>query len=275
MNQQEGFSTLDKQAYASPAYQRQNSGRWLFALKTFEHLLPKQGKLIRMTNNVMRIADDIADGDLPPPNGYARVDYLERIRGFIQIPNQPKDNFENYLSECLNLANSLGIDIRRELDLFFEHFLFDAKRLGTGQIFPQAQLDASFNTCARATIGGMLKVFGQSENNVENFLPLGRAFLGYQTLRDFDQDVARGLINIPLEAFYKHGIDPQAPFDRYSPGVRRWFNDQAVSGFNLLEQHQQIVRNIELPFLLTKGVLPLIYERPSRKYFKEVLAGIK
>ena len=275
MSRQEIFLRLDRQAYTSPAYTRPDSGRWLFAIKAFERLFPKRGELLRGVNVIMRRLDDIADGDRDPPGGYARVGYLQRKRGFIQNPDHPKDDLDHYILHCLGLAYSLGFDIKEELDSFFIYFLFDAARLGTGQIFPQVDLDAAFNACARGTIGGMLKVFGESENKVESLLPLGKAVLTHYTLRDFKPDITHGLVNIPLEAFSEHGIDPQELFDRFSPKVRSWFNSQAVLGLNLLEQHQQAVRNVGLPLLLRKGVLPLLYENPARTYFKEVLAGRK
>lgn len=276
MSHREVFSRLDREASASPAYNsgRAGSERWKFMLELLR-FFPKRGELLHGVSTTMRIIDDIADGDLPPPDGYTRVGYLERTRDFIQNPYNPEDDLDHYMLHCLDLASSLGIDIRNELDFFFIYFLFDAKRLGTGQIFPQADLDAAFNACARGTIGGMLKVFGESESKVESFLPLGKAFLTYQTLRDFKTDIAQGRINIPLGAFNELWIDPQGPLDRSSPGINSWFNSQAVLGLNLLEQHQQAVRNVGLPLLLRKGVLPLLYERPARTYFNEVLAGRK
>lgn len=275
MSRQEAFSRLDGQAYASLAYTRPDSGRWLFAIKAFERLFSKRGELLRGVNVIMRRLDDIADGDMDPPEGYTRVSYLQRKREFIQNPDHPKDDLDHYILHCLGLAYSLGFDIKEELDDFFIYFLFDAARLGTRQIFPQTELNKAFDACARGTIGGMLKVFGESESKVESLLPLGRAVLTHYTLRDSKPDIAHGLVNIPLEAFNEHGIDPKGPFDRSSPGVGSWFNSQAVLGLNLLEQHQQAVRNIGFPLLLRKGVLPLLYENPARTYFKEVLAGRK
>jgi len=61
------------------------------------------------------------------------------------------------------------------------------------------------------------------------------------------------------------------PFNRSSPGVRSWFNSQAVLGLNLLEQHRQAIRNISLPLLLKKVMLPTLYEKPAREYFNGVL----
>jgi len=275
MSRQEIFSRLDRQAYTSPAYTRPGSERWLFAIRTFERVFHKRGELLIGVNNIMRILDDIADGDLPPPDGYTSISYLQRKREFIQNQHEPEDELDHYLKYCTNVARLSGFEIEEELGCFFTYFLFDAARLGTGRIFPQADLDVAFNACARGTIGGMLKVFGESENKVEFFLPLGRAVLTHYTLRDFNSDITHGLANISLEAFSEHGIKPKGPFDRFSPGVRSWFNSQAVLGLNLLEQHRQTVRNIGLPLLLKRVILPTLYEKPARAYFKGVLAGGK
>lgn len=274
MSFKEAFSRLDGQAYASPAYTRPDSGRWLFVIRTFERLFPRRGGLLLGVNAIMRIIDDIADGDLPTPDGYTNVSYLQRKREFIQNQHEPEDEIDHYVQYCTDLAHSLGFDIREELDDFFIYFLFDAERLGTRQVFPQAKLNEAFEACARGTIGGMLKLFGENPDKSDSFLYLGKVVLTHYTLRDFELDIAKGLVNIPCEAFAEYRIDQEDFSDRFSPGVRSWFNSQAVLGLNLLEQHRQAVRNISLP-LLGKGVLPLLYENPARRYFKEVLAGRK
>lgn len=70
MSRHEIFSGLDRQAYTSPAHTRTDSGRWLFAIKAFERIFHKKGELLIGVNNIMRIFDDITDGDLPPPYGF-------------------------------------------------------------------------------------------------------------------------------------------------------------------------------------------------------------
>lgn len=270
----EDFSELRRTAYTSPAYQRPDSGLWLITIQATERIFHERGKLLIGVNTIMRILDDIADGDLDPPKGYTRVGYLQERRKFIQNPNSPEDKLDSYALHCINLAHSLGFDISEDLDDFFNYFIFDASRLKTSEIFPKTDLDDAYNACARATIRGMLKLLSENPDKSDLFSFIGQAVRIHYTLRDFEVDISKGLVNIPLEAFDENGINPEGPLDRFSPGVRRWFHNQAELGLNLLEQHQKTFREGRVP-LLARIIPPLLYVRSARACFEEVLSGRK
>lgn len=268
------FIHLNDQAFSSPAYQRSDSKFWIFCIKLFKYLFPKRGGLILGISTIMRNLDDIADGDQEPPRGFTRTSYLQRKRDFSMNPNNPEDDIDKYILHCTSLAHELGFNVGEELNDFFIYFMFDAKRLGTGRVFPRADLDNAYEACARATINGLVKVFGGTPDNFDILSIIGKAVRIHYTLRDFDIDMAKGLVNIPLEEIKQYHIDPKGLSDRYSPGVREWFHNQATLGMNLLKRHHEEIKKGTV-LLLAQVIAPLMYERSARAYFEAVLADNK
>jgi phytoene/squalene synthetase len=274
MKNREIFIHLNDKAFSSSAYQRSDSKLWVFCIKLFKHLSPKRGGLILGINTIMRNLDDIADGDQEPPRGFTRTSYLQRKRDFSMNPNNPEDDIEKYILHCTRLAHVLGFDIGEELNDFFTYFMFDAERLGTGRVFPRADLDNAYGACARATINGVIKVFGGTPDNFDTLSIMGKAVRIHYTLRDFDIDMAKGLVNIPLEKIKQYHIDPKDLSDQHSLGVKKWFHNQAALGMNLLKQYHEEVKKGTVP-LLTQVIFPLMYERSARANFEAVLADNK
>lgn len=274
----ENFQNLKTEAYAG-LMQKRNSKVWIFALETAPRLLGQdQGELLLAVNTGMRLLDDIADGDRTPPLGEsreARIRYLLEKQAFIRNPERALDELDHLFAYCYQKADRLGIEIHEELDAFFDYFLFDARRLGTGKIFTQTELDQAYDACdIRGTISGSLKVFGDDAQKTPLLLPLGRAVRKYYTLRDYEQDIAAGFVNIPAESMLEHGVRVDDLANPQSPSVREWFKAEAVAGLELLRQHKSIVGTGNFR-LKGRATLPFLYERPARNHFEAVLAGKK
>lgn len=229
---------------------------------------------MQVVNTGERLLDDIADGDMKVPGGVSSVEYLKRSREVIRSGLEPEDEIDAVFAYALDIANDLGINIHEELDAFFTCFLFDAQRLGTGNVFSKRELDEAYDACdIVGTIKGSLKLFGEDPEKTEYLMPLGRATRIFYTLRDYEEDIEAGLVNIPSEGFGKHDIHIDHLPDRYSPPVRGWFKEQANTGIELLDEHKRIVSGGNFGFVGRRIVLPLAYEKGARKYLNLVLAN--
>jgi hypothetical protein len=271
MRDREIFMRLDDQVFSSHAYGRPDSKLWVFCIRLSEYIFPKRGEIIIGVNTVTRYLDDVADGDLEPPQGLTRINYLQRKRDFVTNPGDPQDDIEAYILRCTNLARSSGFDITEELNDFFTYFMFDAERLGTGHVFPQAELDRAYDACIKGTVNGLLKVFGETEEKGDALFVIGKMALTYYTLRDFDADISKGFVNIPLEAMQQYKIDQKDLGGRDSSGVKAWFREQARFGLSLLEQYHKNVKNGSVP-LLAQVIASLMYIRSAQVYFEAILA---
>ena len=275
MKNREIIRNLNDQAFSSHAYQRSDSKLWEFCLKLSERIFPKRGELILGVSTIMRLLDDIADGDREPPRGFTRTDYLQRKKDLITKHDNPEDEIDVYILHCTELARSLGFDIRDELDDFFTYFMFDVGRLGTGHVFPQAELDRAFDACIRGTVNTLLKVFFQATQETgEAMSIIGKMAITHYTLRDFDIDISKGFVNIPLEAIQQYKIDQKDQINREVFGVKAWFREQARFGINLLEQHRENVKMGSVP-LLARVVAPLMYVQSAQAYFETILSDCK
>lgn len=274
MNLHENYSRLKKEAYAGIS-QKRDSKLWVRKLELAPLFLGSRdrGRLLLGVNAGMRLLDDIADGDNQPPPEISRVEYLEEKQAFIRNPETPNDNLDYLFKYCYQLAGSIGIDIHEELDAFFTYFIFDAKRLGTGTMFDRAELDQAYDACdIKGTIRGALMVFGDDPDKEELLFPLGKAVRKYYTLRDYEEDIAAGFVNIPKEDMVRHGITQDDLPNRYNPRVKAWFQEEALTGLQLLEKHKEVMRTEEFR-LRGRLVLPFLYAKPAKSYFQKILAN--
>lgn len=254
---------------------RESSKNWILMLEATPLLLGSmnRGRLMLAVNTGMRILDDIADGDRQPPPGISPIAYLEEKQAFIQNPEKPQDELDYLFVYCYQLADRAGLQISRELNAFFDYFLFDARRRGTGDIFTRAQLDQAYDACdIVGTIRGSLMVFGDDPDKASLLMPLGRAVRRFYSLRDFEPDIAAGFVNIPRESMEAHGIARTDLADRFSPPVRAWFQEEANLGLQLLDEHNQVMRRKRFNW---RGRVALLFafERPTRVYLSAVLAN--
>lgn len=270
------YRELRSEAYAG-LRKRESSKNWIRMLEVAPFFLGdmNRGRLLQAVNVGMRILDDIADGDRKPPLGLSPVAYLKERQRFVQNPKDPQDRLDYLFTYCYQLAGRAGLDIHQELDAFFDYFLFDARRHGTGFIFTRAELDQAYDACdITGTIRGSLMVFGDNPEKAELLVPLGRAVRRYYTLRDYEPDIAAGLVNIPKESMTLYGITGENLLDRFSPPVRAWFHEEANSGLQLLEKHKEIMKREKFAWR-GRLVLPFLYTKPTQAYLKAVLADQK
>lgn len=274
MDLRENYNHLRAEAYAG-LRKRSSSKKWIRMLEATPYFVGNmtRGRLLQAVNVGMRILDDIADGDRPAPPGISPVTYLESKQAFIRDPQTPEDDVDHLFTYCYQLADKAGLKITRELDAFFDYFLFDAKRRGTGAVFPRAELDQAYDACdITGTIRGSLMVFGDDPNRAELLVPLGKATRTYYTLRDYESDIKAGFVNVAAESIVAHGISPKDLLDRFSPPVQAWFQEEARTGLGLLNQHSQMMGREKFGW---KGRLALnfAYAKPAKSYLEGVLAG--
>lgn len=272
MNLEENFQRLKLEAYAG-LQKRESSKSWIRMLEATPIFLCSmtRGKLLQAVNTGERLLDDIADRDRQPPPGYSPVTYLEEKQIFIRNPEQPQDELDYLFSYCYQLAHKAGLEIKPELDAFFDYFLFDAKRYGTGEIFSRAELDQAYDACdITATIRGSLMVFGDDPEKACLLTPLGKAARKFYSLRDYEADIAAGFVNIPRESVDTHGITRDDLPDRFSPPVRAWFHEEALSGLQLLDEHAGIMKRERFNWR-GRLTLPIAYVNPTKHILKGFL----
>jgi hypothetical protein len=274
MDLRENYNRLKGEAY-SGLMKRSSSKNWVRMLEAAPYFVGNmtRGRLLQAVNVGMRILDDIADGDRPPPEGFSPVAYLEKKQEFIHEPNTPVDDLDYLFTYCYQLADKSGLRIGRELDAFFDYFLFDARRRGTGAIFTQAELDRAYDACdITGTIRGSLMVFGDDPNRADSLMPLGKATRKYYTLRDYEADIAAGFVNIPREAVDSYGITTDVLTDRFTPSVSAWFQSEARSGLDLLQEQERILARERFQWR-GRVALHFAYSKPTRRYLEGVLMG--
>lgn len=158
---------------------------------------------------------------------------------------------------------------------FFEYFLFDARRRGTGAIFPREQLDQAYDACdITGTIRGSLMIFGDDPQKAELLMPLGKAVRKFYSLRDYESDIAAGFVNIPRETVEVQAITRGDLPNRFSPSVRAWFHEEALSGIQLLDEHSRVMKREKFAWR-GRLALPIAYIKPTREYLEAVLADQK
>ena len=272
MNLHENYLRLKQQAYENLSQKGRSTRPWVAMLESTPILLGQErSRLLLAVNTGMRLLDDIADGDMPPPENHSRIAYLEQKHAFVREPFYPQDEIDLLFTYCYEQSAKVGIDISEELDAFFQYFLFDANRLRTGKVFTKEELEKAYDNCdIFGTIKGCLKLFGDDPEKYDLLVPLGRATRTYYTMRDWNEDIAAGFVNIPKEDMARLGVQYDELSDISSPGIQTWFHEQATYGLNLLDVHRNnmAVGNFKW---LGRLALPLAYERPARGYFENVL----
>lgn len=246
--------------------------KWfLRALKTFKYasMSPTRGSFLESYYTLMRYVDDIVDGDAPLPEQYKTSEQfvLEKI-DFSQNPTSPQDSADYLMLHCFELADKFGQDFSSETQDILESMLFDSRRYGTGNIFPDKELHHHFHMLdVRGTIGATLKVFGEDPEKYPILEPLGLACRIHYNIRDYEEDIAAGLVNIPKEDCEYFGIKD---LNMNSPEIQSWFRYQAIQGMKLLRQHEETVDKGDFGLLARLTFNP-VYLNPAKKCFERVM----
>lgn len=255
----------------------------------------RRGKLLESYYVLMRIVDDVADGDLSLP-AYskdivdfvnARIDFASSYHS--ENPRKHNNDIDNLMFYCFKLAEECGFSIEQENDDILRSLLFDSKRLvhtrttGRNRIFPEVELRHHFYLLdIRGTIKGSLKiVVGEDSEKYPLLEPLGEATRIYYNLKDLREDLRTGLINISVEDCKKHGIpiplleahhdlESMLAYNSLTKSIKRWEFEQAERGLSLIRDHQMIMRKNDFK-LFTRIALKTGYEIPVERYFRRVL----
>jgi len=244
-------------------------------LRLFKYISfnPVRGEFLEAYYTLMRYIDDIVDGDLPVPKGYANgIAYLSDKIIFSENPENPKDEVDFPMQYCFELAKRFGEDFRSETRDILSSLLFDAHRRGKMIIFPEKELMHHFHLLdVRGTIKATLKIFKEDPEKYLFLEPLGMASRYQFDLEDFEADIKAGYINITREECDLLDISLEDIRDKDSPGVSRWLRFRAKKGLALLDEHHQKLPEGRFSFL-ARATFPLVYEFPARRLFKKILA---
>lgn len=267
---EDSFQTLREQVYTRMLQRKRSKYQWfLRALRSYKHFAPIQGDLLEAVYVCMREIDDIVDGDLPTLE--PREEYVQQRMRFATTQNNPLTLTDHTLSYAFHLADQLNLDIHEEIQSILGSLLFDARRVGKHLTFSRPNLDEHFHFLdIKGTIYGALKLMGEDPQKFPLLKALGKASRIHYDLRDYEEDVQAGYINIPQEDLALHHISPANLESKLSLGVRSWFLQQAQTGLSLLEQHSTVM-NLHSFSPHTTLALPLVYALPAQRYFKRIL----
>ncbi len=271
----ENFHRMKKEVYGHMLKTRGPKYTWfLRALRSFKYasLSPTRGNLLESYYTVMRYGDDIVDGDAPLPEGYtSSVDYVKDRMEFSKNLKNPYDPADYLLAYSFELAEKLGFSIHEENIAILSSMLFDAERVGKNKIFTKDELYHHFHLLdIEGTIKGAIKVFKGEPHQYSTVEPLGIASRIYYVLRDYDDDIKAGFINIPQEDIEKYRINSSDLGNRLSDPIQNWFRDESQKGLKLIDEYHDRMTGDNIK-LIGKITLKLVYERPARKYFEKIL----
>ncbi len=255
----------------------------------------RRGKLLESYYVLMRIIDDIADGDLPLPF-YSKdiVDFIKERIDFSsshhsQNPRRSNNDIDHLMFYCFKLAEECGFSIEQENKDILETLLFDAQRrlhaktTGKNQIFPEAKHRYNYYLLdIRGTIRGSLKiVVGEDSEKYSLLESLGEASRIYSNLKDLREDLRAGLINISIEDCQRHGIpiplleshrdlEFMLSYNSLDKSLKQWKTEQMEKGLSLIKDHQIVMRRNKFK-LFTRISLKIGYEIPAERYFNKIL----
>lgn len=250
--------------------------QWLRGMGAIRFLAILFGERIRAEIVVslyaaLHFVDDVVDGDALLPAQYSTtVEYVRSKIRYVTRPGAKKNDMEWLFGYSFDLAHKLGLNIEQEVRGVLVSMLFDATRRNplAPQKVKKGLLRSNFHDLDIVhTIGLCLKIFKEAAVQHPDLRELGEASRIYYTLRDVAEDFRAGYCNIPLEDMERLGINAFAPA---SSAVQKWCVEEAGRGLQLLQEHRRKVKGLPLR-MLTRIALPLLYERPARKFFNQVL----
>lgn|GEM_PF-1210608 len=250
-------------------------GSYYRALRSYKYAAfsLRRGNFLEWYNIAMRLADEVADSDLKLPKGYSsRAEFLEEKIAWLDELSEPRDKIEVILLYCHELSTRLGFDIIQETRYILSSLLFDAKRRETASVFPEAELHESFHRLdVEGAISCTLKVMEGDEKLLPLIAPLGYASRIYYNLRDYEEDIAAGLINVSSEDCKKYQIPIHSDElgNRLTPAVRAWFEDQSRLGLTLIEKYKSAVEGEKIGRIARVSLNG--FEKKAKAYFETVL----
>jgi phytoene/squalene synthetase len=233
---------------------------------------PERADFLETYYTLMRYVDDIVDNDAPLPAGYTDAEQylLDKIK-FAGNPVGPADDVDALMLHCFQLGKSFGESFGEETEAILGSLLFDTRRMGKRRVFSHLELMAHYHLLDIAgTVRATVKLFDEDAEKYLLLEPLGMASRFFYDLRDFRDDIQKGLINISAEDMAAFHISQEDLDDAQSLPVQRWFRAQALRGMALLGQHQ---KNVAVGGFRrsTRWTFRLVYAGPARRFFIKVL----
>lgn len=242
---------------------------WLPALRFSGIFLGSwtRGKMFEADYLWMRVVDDIVDGDLPlPKSAISAADYIEEKLAFLESPGTSRDDVDILLSYCNNLSKDISLPLVEERKQILLSMLFDAKRKGRYQLFPETVLQEHFYICdIEGTGKGTLKMFGEDPEKYQFVEPLGIASRIYDNLHDYQSDINAGYINISAEDITKYRISPSDIFNINSTGVKSWFATEKDHALRLLEEDKRLFTQGDFKSI-GRIFVEFYHRRPTSKF---------
>ncbi len=239
-------------------------------LRFFKYIAiaPVRGEFLESYYVLMRYLDDVVDGDIALPTGYTdESNYIISKIKFSHNPKDPEDEVDYLMLHCFQLAEKFGKNFQEETSDILESLLFDAKRRNKWIIYSREELTWHFHVLdIRGTIRATLKIFNDDPQKYTLLEPLGNACRYQYDIEDFEDDIAAGYINIPLEDCEQSGIVKEDLVNKLSPKVNAWLHHHATDGIDLLNEHHDILSGGHFS-LFERLVFKYVYENPARKVF--------
>jgi len=274
-NLEERVTEIRRDIYEHIFSTRRDKYKWFFrALRIFRYMPGNKdrGEFLETFYLLMRYIDDIVDGSHPRNLPIElRPSYVEGRIKFAADSKAPVDDADFLMLHCFDLAEQLGLDFTQETLDILASLHFDALRIGKLRIYRASELSKNFYMLdISGTTGLALKLFREDPRKRSWLEELAIASRIYYNLRDFEEDIQSGFINIPYEDINVHGITKEDLERVQSPRIKEWFRAQSNLGIELLSKYREI-RASEQFKLLTKLTLMFVYYRPARRYFERVL----
>lgn len=256
-----------------------NYAMFLNGLEAFKYLSfsADRGDMLETFYLAFRLIDDVIDNDLKLPFGYrTSQEYIQSKIDFLSTLSWPGDDSENLLKHGFNVAEKLGLDVHKETELILRSLLFDAKRVGSRELFSEAELKEHFYRLdLEGSIKGALKVFNDDPGKYELLKHMGQASRIYYNLRDFKEDIEKGYVNIAKEDFERHKITDEdletiVNSNKIPGNVNNWMREQVKHGLIMIGFHKKIIRENDFN-LLGRLALRYAFQMPAERYFKSFI----
>ena len=155
-------------------------------------------------------------------------DYVQNILSAMNTKNGGPQIVELYRFAIGHLVNMARADENSEeyfKRVIKDAMLFDYERAQTRQVLTQEELEKYYNDTFSPVMDLALMIAGSSLRSAD--LPESVTTQGHiYTIRDIEQDLSQGIINIPAEVLADSGIDVNRPFGKNEvladPNLSEW-----------------------------------------------------
>ncbi|MDD3386567.1 MAG: class 1 isoprenoid biosynthesis enzyme [Candidatus Pacebacteria bacterium] len=180
---------------------------WHIILLLVFLFFPKRYKAITLLYAWFRVVDDVIDEELEMPTGYDVYSYIQQKQSLIDGKGT------NLLKEDIMYLSALQILSQKDINLNQEikDLLLAMKKeyFSKGKFVKRAEFESKILLQDRAVLTMLVKVHSN------NYGPLDPILFDFFTrvdaLMDIEEDIKRGVINIPLEDAISMGINIYKP----------------------------------------------------------------